>query len=98
MVLEDHTIDLLDEITQFEFWERDGIFETIRTGKTTPNPLGPRLTFFRLRCRFNTHRGAEIWALKTDPDIELDDLWEWAERDYGSFSEMVRKLGVRIPG
>lgn len=88
--------EYIGEISQYEHWDKEILFDILRNQKPKPNPLDGMINNMRMRALFNNQRNYEIYAFTSTDDLELPDLKTWSDEDPKSFVNWIRGNGIKI--
>lgn len=92
--------ECVQDITQFheDNWEKKELIEILKGEKerSSPNPLMQQLTSMKLRARFNSQRFPEIYAFKSEDDIQESQIKEWSNTDPQGLVDWIRKNGICV--
>ena len=86
--------EYLDDITEYEHWEKRNLFEILNDRKPTANPIHKMISHMLLRARFNPQRYYELYVFSADNDCQLSDIKEWAHTDPQSLVDWIRINGL----
>ena len=89
-------IEFFDDITKQypSNWDRNHLFDSIKTNKKSENPLGFTIQNLTMRARCNTHRHYEIYIFSSRDDVSTDSIQTWFKDDPQGFADWVRENHV----
>lgn len=88
--------EAIEDITKYEDWEKNQLFDIIADKGKKACPMNSMISYMKLRMRFNPQREYEIYAFMSNPDINLSNIKDWADRDPQSLVNWIRENGVKI--
>lgn len=86
----------IEDITEFADWEVFQAQQRLSGEQVDANPINQRITYYKMRARFNPQRHYEVYGIRTSSDISANMLWEMANENPQGTAEMIRERGVKI--
>lgn len=86
----------IEDITEYADWDVFQAQERLSGNRVETNPINQRITYYKLRARFNSQRHYELYGIRANDSITTEHLWQMAEENPQGTADMIRENGVKI--
>lgn len=91
----DNDLEWCQDISEEETKMEDYVINKLKDPKATYRPSF-NLSAMQFRCRFNTQRNLQLWAIKTDEKINEDFLISAFEDTPDEIKSLIKEKGVQF--
>ena len=84
----------LEAVVNLTAMQEQYVFDTLARGNV-PNPIPSVIDRLSLRARFNSHRNYEIYTLKTEDEMNEDQIRDYFDANPLAFKDLVRTKATR---